>query len=211
MFRIKYQKSKALDVALPSSLAALLWVDFPFKWATSHIKYLGILLPSRAEEIFPLNFPPSSDSHKEGSSGVEAWPVFLVRTLWHSENDRHARAVVPLSSTPHTGSYLLPKSDEPNACQFCLGPETPTVGANSSTTSKTEGRHSFAGCQSLPYAMSPNLYLGLVSSQRSETMGASRTIPNRGPAEVAAPVSDALVSTLSRSWQSGFQYGTQRP
>lgn len=42
---------------MPTSLSTLLWVDFPFKWTTSHIKYLGILLPSRIEDIFSLNFP----------------------------------------------------------------------------------------------------------------------------------------------------------
>lgn len=43
-FRISYQKSEALDVSLLTALAALLRVDFAFKWALS-IKYLGILLP----------------------------------------------------------------------------------------------------------------------------------------------------------------------
>lgn len=59
-FWINYQKSEALSISLPASLTTLHLKGkyFPFKWANSHIKYLGILLPSRMADIFPRNFPP---------------------------------------------------------------------------------------------------------------------------------------------------------
>lgn len=57
-FKVNYQKSEALNVSMPASLDTLLWADFSFKWAGSYIKYLGILLPCKTEDIFPLNFPP---------------------------------------------------------------------------------------------------------------------------------------------------------
>lgn len=41
---------------MPVSLGNLLRTDF--KWAISCIKYLGIYLPGKVEDIFPINFPP---------------------------------------------------------------------------------------------------------------------------------------------------------
>lgn len=43
---------------MAGSITTLLRTVFPFKWATSYIKYLDIFLPSRVENIFLLNFPP---------------------------------------------------------------------------------------------------------------------------------------------------------
>lgn len=43
---------------MPVSLNILLRADFPFKWASSYIKYLGIRLTSKIEDLFSLNFPP---------------------------------------------------------------------------------------------------------------------------------------------------------
>lgn len=58
VFKVNYQKSEALNVSMTASLDILLGVDFSFKWSGSYINYLGILLPSRLEDIFFINFPP---------------------------------------------------------------------------------------------------------------------------------------------------------
>lgn len=57
-YKINHQKSEALPVAMLPALYNLPWTDFPFKWSSLHIKYLGISLPNCPAYIFNCNFPP---------------------------------------------------------------------------------------------------------------------------------------------------------
>lgn len=62
---------------MSASLNNLLRADFLFKWAGASIKYLGIRLSSRVEDIFSINFPPLQTEIKKDllkwQSGMFSW------------------------------------------------------------------------------------------------------------------------------------------
>lgn len=100
-FKVNYQKSEALNVSMPASLDTLLRADFPFKWAGAYIKYLGILLPGRMEDIFPLNFPPLLTDIKKRSSELAEGHVLLIWTMQHNKNECYAQATISLAAPPN--------------------------------------------------------------------------------------------------------------
>lgn len=56
-FKINYSKSEILTILLSPSLADSLQAAFPFTWAKSSIKYLGIQLTDRFETLYHSNYP----------------------------------------------------------------------------------------------------------------------------------------------------------
>lgn len=45
-FKINFGKSEPLGIATPDKVVKALKPNFPFKWATSHIRYLGTNITS---------------------------------------------------------------------------------------------------------------------------------------------------------------------
>lgn len=54
--RINYTKSFALNISLPSTLVNLCEENFPFRWKTDDITYLGIRLPGKLTDLYDKNF-----------------------------------------------------------------------------------------------------------------------------------------------------------
>lgn len=70
-FRVNYQTSEALNISTLTSTQTLLRVDFPFKWyIKTYTKYLGVILPSRVEDAFSVNFPPQLTAIKKD---LQSW------------------------------------------------------------------------------------------------------------------------------------------
>lgn len=57
-FKISYTKSEILPITLPSTLTANLKETFPFTWANSSLKYLGIRLTDQTGTLYTQNFAP---------------------------------------------------------------------------------------------------------------------------------------------------------
>lgn len=187
LFRINYQKSEALGDALPPSLTALLQLDSPFRWATTHIRYLGILLPGRMEDIFTLNFSPLLATIKKD---LQKWQHGLFS--WYGRCGIVKMNILPrllyhFQALPIQVPTAFQKMVNRVLAQFVWAPTVST----SNSPSKTVGRHGSAGCQSLPYGMSSYPYIGLVPPRLFETVGAKRAIFNRGPPGFVSLVSAA--------------------
>lgn len=54
-FHFNYQTSEALNLTIPTKISNL-QTNLHFKWASPHIKYLGILLPSNLSTLYTINF-----------------------------------------------------------------------------------------------------------------------------------------------------------
>lgn len=54
---MNYTKSE-IPIQLPPSLASRLQAAFPFTWAKSSLKYLGIQLTDRFDTLYAANYPP---------------------------------------------------------------------------------------------------------------------------------------------------------
>lgn len=57
-FKINYTKSEILPITIPPVLTTALKGAFPFTWASSSIRYLGIQLTSSLEALFTRNYTP---------------------------------------------------------------------------------------------------------------------------------------------------------
>lgn len=56
-FKINFSKSEILPITIPIKMATGLQQTFPFSWAKTSIKYLGIQLTNRFDTIYSANFP----------------------------------------------------------------------------------------------------------------------------------------------------------
>lgn len=57
-FQINYTKSEILPITIPPVMTTALKGAFPFAWASSSIRYLGIQLTSSVEALFTHNYTP---------------------------------------------------------------------------------------------------------------------------------------------------------
>lgn len=57
-FKLNYTKSEILPIMISPVMAAALKGAFPFAWASSSIRYLGIQLTSSLEALFTHNYTP---------------------------------------------------------------------------------------------------------------------------------------------------------
>ena len=55
-YKINHNKSEALPLGVFGDRAAL--VNFPFRWSTSGLTYLGIRVSANIEELYKLNLTP---------------------------------------------------------------------------------------------------------------------------------------------------------
>lgn len=145
-------------MSMPTPMATILRSDFLFKWVTSHIKYLGIFLPSEIEDIFSLNFPLLLSAFKRDlqswQHGLFSWfrcgivkmnimpqilyhlqalPIRIPRSFLRAVN----RTITILSITNRT-IIILP-----------MGPESPEIGPVYFATAKSDGWHGSTGRQHL--------------------------------------------------------------
>lgn len=57
-FKFNYTKSEILPIQLSSSLTSSFQAAFPFAWAKSSLKYMGIQLTDRFDTLYAANYPP---------------------------------------------------------------------------------------------------------------------------------------------------------
>lgn len=55
---INPQKSKALNISIPSVLQTQLHESLPFAWSTTHISYLDINFTAHPKDLYAMNYPP---------------------------------------------------------------------------------------------------------------------------------------------------------
>lgn len=56
--KINYTKSVAINISLDTQTLTQLKTNFPFEWSPSHLRLLGVNIPSDIDKIFSLNFTP---------------------------------------------------------------------------------------------------------------------------------------------------------
>lgn len=59
IFKINFSKSEILPIQLTPSLASSLQNAFPFTWARSSFRYLGIQLTDRFDTLYAANYTPA--------------------------------------------------------------------------------------------------------------------------------------------------------
>ncbi|XP_018428925.1 PREDICTED: ceruloplasmin-like, partial [Nanorana parkeri] len=69
-FKLNLSKSKAVNISIPASRLRGLQRSFQFKWASSHITYLGVSIPADIKDTFALNFIPIQ---KRIFSDLKSW------------------------------------------------------------------------------------------------------------------------------------------
>lgn len=64
---LNFQKAEALNIPIPESSTRYHKGNFPMKWKTSYIRYLGTNLLRNLEDTFRINFSPLFVSDQMGS------------------------------------------------------------------------------------------------------------------------------------------------
>ncbi|XP_075209466.1 UDP-N-acetylglucosamine transporter TMEM241 isoform X1 [Anomaloglossus baeobatrachus] len=55
-FRVNFSKSEALNISLPQPEVSRIASNFPFKWKTEAVKYLGVYIPADLSKLYTLNY-----------------------------------------------------------------------------------------------------------------------------------------------------------
>lgn len=68
--KVNFTKSQALNVLIPQPTVSLLKQLFKFDWNDSSIKYLGIALTARIENLYTNSYPPL---YKKLENNLKTW------------------------------------------------------------------------------------------------------------------------------------------
>lgn len=76
--KVNMNKSQALNISLPPSLAEQLKPSYKFKWHSTSIRYLGINLTPKIDQLYPANFPPM---YRKLENDLQSWSLHNISWL----------------------------------------------------------------------------------------------------------------------------------